>query len=149
MLRPKCAVHLISGHVQYDFQLVLSVIFSTVNLTENKFDRLTVNRFQTLLFHFQCKQFLLTSNNKNSALCYLDRHWRIRGGRRQRVPPPPPTGSISFIFAYIFTKKCTCQRLALPQRVSNPPQWEILDPPLIDNRFFFKLAKLTAHCQCK
>ena len=35
----------------------------------------------------------------------------------------PPTGSISFVFAYIFTEKCMRRRLA-------PPQREILDPPL-------------------
>ena len=36
---------------------------------------------------------------------------------------PPPTGSISFVFAYIFAKMCMHRRLA-------PPQWEILDLPL-------------------
>ena len=42
---------------------------------------------------------------------------------------PPPTGSISFIFTYVFTEKCTCQRLAPPNR-SVPPQQKILDLPL-------------------
>ena len=32
----------------------------------------------------------------------------------------PPTGSISFVFAYVFTKKCTWQRLVPPQCVSAP-----------------------------
>ena len=53
-------------------------------------------------------------------------HWRIQG-----VPLActPPTGLISFIFAYVFTKKCTRRRLA-PPNGSAPPQREILDPPL-------------------
>ena len=41
----------------------------------------------------------------------------------------PPTGSISFIFTYVFIEKCMHQRLA-PPNGSAPPQWEILDPPL-------------------
>ena len=45
--------------------------------------------------------------------------------------PPPPTGSISFIFTYVFTKKCTHWRLVPPNgSAPPPPQWEILDPPL-------------------
>ena len=45
------------------------------------------------------------------------------GGHHWRVPPPPsPTGSISFIFAYIFAKKCTHWRLAPPQQVGTPPR---------------------------
>ena len=39
-------------------------------------------------------------------------HWRIQGGAP--APPPPPTGSISFVFAHVFAKKCTCWRLAPP-----------------------------------
>ena len=50
------------------------------------------------------------------------------GGRRRHVSPPP-TGSISFILAYVFAKKCTHRRLVPPQRVG-APQREILDPPL-------------------
>ena len=42
---------------------------------------------------------------------------------------PPPMGPNSFIFAYIFTKKCPCQRSTPPNRCM-PPLWEILDPPL-------------------
>ena len=34
---------------------------------------------------------------------------------------PPPTGSISFVFAYVFAKKCTHRRLAPPQQVGAPP----------------------------
>ena len=52
---------------------------------------------------------------------------RSRGRRRRALP----TGSISFIFAYIFAKKCMHWRLAPPQWVGTPPpQREILDPPL-------------------
>ena len=54
-------------------------------------------------------------------------HWRIQGGV---LPVRPPTGSISFIFTYIFAEKCMRQRLAPPQWVG-APQWEILDPPLL------------------
>ena len=48
------------------------------------------------------------------------------------APPAraPPTGSISFIFAYVFAEKCTLQRLAPPPNGLAPPQREILDPPL-------------------
>ena len=56
----------------------------------------------------------------------------IIGGSRggAAAPPTPPTGSISFVFAYVFAKKCTHRRLVPPQRVGAPPQREILDPPL-------------------
>ena len=42
-------------------------------------------------------------------------HWRIQGR--------PPTGSNSFIFAYVFAEKHTCWRSAPPNR-SAPPQTE-------------------------
>ena len=42
----------------------------------------------------------------------------------------PPMGPDSFIFAYIFTKKCPHQRSMPPQRVHSPLR-EILDLPLI------------------
>ena len=35
--------------------------------------------------------------------------------------PTPQRGSISFIFAYVFAKKCTCWRSATPQWVGAPP----------------------------
>ena len=47
----------------------------------------------------------------------------IIGGSRG-VPlahaPPPPTGSNSFIFAYVFAEKHPCRRSALPQRLGAP-----------------------------
>ena len=43
----------------------------------------------------------------------------------------PPTGSNSFVFAYVFTKKCLRRKLAPPQWLGTPPQREILDLPLI------------------
>ena len=45
-------------------------------------------------------------------------HWRIQGGTAGACPPP--TGSISFIFACIFTEKCTHQRLVPPPNGSVP-----------------------------
>ena len=42
----------------------------------------------------------------------------------------PPTGSNSFIFAYVFAKKCPHRRSALPPNGSAPPQRDILDPLL-------------------
>ena len=44
------------------------------------------------------------------------------GGRRWRAPP---TGSISFIFAYVFAEKCTHRRLAPPtgRRPPNGKSW--------------------------
>ena len=44
--------------------------------------------------------------------------------------PRPRTGSNSFVFAYVFTEKCLCWRLAPPQWLG-VPQREILDLPLI------------------
>ena len=49
------------------------------------------------------------------------------GGRRGARPP---TGSISFVFTYVFAEKCTRRRLVPPPNGSAPPQREILDPPL-------------------
>ena len=46
-------------------------------------------------------------------------HWWIQGGHCWHTPPR--TGSISFIFAYIFTEKCTCQRLAPSPMGRCPP----------------------------
>ena len=40
------------------------------------------------------------------------------GGRARRTPPMGPN---SFIFAYIFTKKCPHRRSMPPQRVHAPP----------------------------
>ena len=42
----------------------------------------------------------------------------------------PPMGPNSFIFAYIFTKKCPHQRSMPPPNGCMPPLREILDPPL-------------------
>ena len=41
------------------------------------------------------------------------------------------TGSISFVFAYVFAEKCTHRRLAPPNGSAPPPQREILDLPLL------------------
>ena len=44
-----------------------------------------------------------------------DLHTKVSG-------TPPPTGPNSFIFTYVFTEKCLCQRLAPPpKRVGAPP----------------------------
>ena len=43
---------------------------------------------------------------------------------------PPPTGSIFFVFAYVFAEKCMRWRLVPPPTGRHPPQREILDPPL-------------------
>ena len=48
----------------------------------------------------------------------------IGGSRGACRAHAPPTGPNSFVFAYIFAKKCPCRR-------STPPLREILDPPLI------------------
>ena len=52
---------------------------------------------------------------------------------------PPPTGSISFIFTHVFAKKCMCQRSA------PPPQWEILDPPLVSSQKKFRCSLCICH----
>ena len=49
-------------------------------------------------------------------------HWWIQGGGAPLVCTPP-TGSNSFVFAYVFAKKC-------PRRRWVPHQREILDPLL-------------------
>ena len=46
-------------------------------------------------------------------------HWWIQGGHCGACPPP--TGSISFIFAYIFAEKCTRRRLVPPNGSAPPP----------------------------
>ena len=54
-------------------------------------------------------------------------HWWIQGGGGLPLACASPTGSISFVFAYVFTEKCMRQRLVPPNGLA-PPQWEI--PPL-------------------
>ena len=47
-------------------------------------------------------------------------HWWIQGGAAGTcIPPPPPTGSISFLFAYVFAEKCMRRRSA-PPSTGNP-----------------------------
>ena len=43
------------------------------------------------------------------------------GGSRGCVWCTPPMGPNSFIFAYIFTKKCPCQRSTTPLMGAHPP----------------------------
>ena len=50
-------------------------------------------------------------------------HWWIQG---VLLACASPTGSISFIFAYVFAEMCVSEVGTPP-----PPQWEILDLPLI------------------
>ena len=62
------------------------------------------------------------------------------GGQLLVYAPPPPMGSNSFVFAYVFTKKCPHQRSVPPTMARHPPpQREILDPPLVLN--FSSLAR--------
>ena len=70
------------------------------------------------------------SSTGKEPKCYFTMYSCVIGESRG-VPParPPPTGSNSFIFAYVFAKKCPHRRSAPPYG-SVPPQWEILDPPL-------------------
>ena len=58
------------------------------------------------------------------------------GGSRGAPAAPPPTGSISFVFTYIFAEKCTHRRLASPQR-------EILDPPLAHISVFITSTEIS------
>ena len=51
--------------------------------------------------------------------CVYTLHWQIWGGAAG-MHPPLPTGSISFIFTYIFAKKCTHRRSVPPQQVDTP-----------------------------
>ena len=84
-------------------------------------------QFKVLLF------FNSGRNLKRSLPQWLGAdHWWIQGGA---VSVCPPTGSISFVFAYVFAKKCTCRRSAPPQQVDAPPQQEILDPPLLTVKY--------------
>ena len=61
-------------------------------------------------------QQFLTNNSRPSDCTRINvyYHWRIQWGRRRHVPPPPP-GSNSFIFTYVFAKKC--------------PRWRSVPPP--------------------
>ena len=45
----------------------------------------------------------------------------IGGSRGGAAAPPPPTGSISFVFTYVFAEKCTRRRLAPPPPPPPPP----------------------------
>ena len=54
----------------------------------------------------------------------------IGGSKGGAAGVPPLTGSNSFIFAFVFTKKCLRRRSA-PPPMARHPQREILDPPLI------------------
>ena len=97
-------------------------------------------------FFFDWKVFLLEplyqdklATDKKPTVGYsipdeIPTHWRIQGVRRRRAPPSP-TGSISFIFAYVFAEKCTHRRSAPPPTGQRPPQREILDPPLLPLAF--------------
>ena len=57
-----------------------------------------------------------------SHIVKLHDHWRIWGGS---AGAHPPTGSNSFVFAYIFAKKCPHQRLVPPtaRRPPNGKSW--------------------------
>ena len=67
------------------------------------------------------RQLIVSNPLKNNPLADLGgQHWCV---------PPPPTGSISFVFTYVFAKKCMHWRLVPPKGLA-PPQREILDPPL-------------------
>ena len=48
-------------------------------------------------------------------------HWRIWGGGGHARHTPPLMGPNSFIFAYIFTKKCPHRRSTAPLMVHAPP----------------------------
>ena len=43
------------------------------------------------------------------------------GGATGMRPPPPPIGSNSFVFTYVFAKKCPHRRLVLPNSSAPPP----------------------------
>ena len=44
----------------------------------------------------------------------------IGGSKGGAAGAPPPTGSNSFVFAYVFAKKCPCRRLVPPQWLGTP-----------------------------
>ena len=83
-----------------------------------------------------CTDFLLNQPKKSFTICsynYLYTfilQWRIY---IQKFPAhaPSPTGPNSFVFAYIFTKKCPRRRSTTPP--GPRPLREILDPPLFCN----------------
>ena len=54
----------------------------------------------------------------NDEIIDNNNHWQIQGGAT--VMCPPPTGSNSFIFAYVFAEKCPHWRL-VPPNGSAPP----------------------------
>ena len=68
-----------------------------------------------------CEPAIVVNQCAPNSYWMMQNHWQIQGGAASAHPPP--TGSISFVFAYIFARKCTHRRLV-------SPQWEILDPPL-------------------
>ena len=86
------------------------------------------------------------SLGNNSRSEHYKNHWRI-----QRVPPPPPTGSISFVFAYIFAEKCMRRRSAPPPPPTGNPgsaTENIHDLGSGVNSFSCKLAKTVIPVLC-
>ena len=67
--------------------------------------RSLMNQIQIILLQVS----LCVCNSRNIMQCIGG----SRGGAAS-VCPPPPTGSISFIFTYVFAEKCTSRRLAPP-----------------------------------
>ena len=67
-------------------------------------------------------------------------HWRIQGSA---TSAHPPQGSNSFVFAYVFAKKCPHQRLALADLGGVPSAC----PPMGPNSFIFTYI-FTKKCPC-
>ena len=91
--------------------------------------------------HFQCFRNIKKIKYPDfQAMTYIqDKTSPIKVNGRQGIGacPPPPTGSISFIFAYILPKS-VCVGAWHPPMGLCPPQREILDPPL-QGLIFYKL----------
>ena len=104
----------------YNFGYNSEVMFPVTNVPDATMNQIAYHKYWPVL------EALTDCTNITPVMNATDIHWQIQGA----LLAPALMGSNSFIFASVFTEKHVHRRLA-PPHGSAPPQWEILDPPLI------------------